>query len=375
MAGLYLHIPFCRKACHYCNFHFSTSTKAMPEMVSAIITELEMEKDYLSEAHIETVYFGGGTPSLLDDRSLDAIFEAIHRHYHVVEAPEVTLEANPDDLTKTKIKTLRGTPINRLSIGIQTFQDSSLSALNRTHNATEAKQSVTWALEAGFTALSLDLMYGIPGHSLATWQSDVEQIMQWHPEHISCYALTLEEKTALYKQVQNGQHIMPPDQSVTEQFDLLLDITNAHGYEHYEISNFSLPGKAARHNSNYWSGASYLGIGPSAHSHRPGQRRWNVANNAKYMAGIKHHQPEQSTEILTPNQIYNEYIMTRLRTAKGINKSDVIAFGTEFCDMFDLATLKNLRSGLLEMQENRQIRLTRAGKMLSDAVIVDFFCV
>jgi oxygen-independent coproporphyrinogen III oxidase len=374
MAGLYLHIPFCRKACHYCNFHFSTSLKSMPELVQAICKELEMEKNYLGGKTIETIYFGGGTPSLLDAASLDLIFETIAKHYQVLPAAEVTLEANPDDLTREKLAYLRTTPINRLSIGIQTLHEPSLIWMNRTHNAIEARTSVEWALEAGFEALSLDLIYGIPGHDLGLWEKDLQQILDWRPEHMSCYALTVEEKTALHHQVQKGKQPVAPEEDVTAQFDLLLDMTEAAGYEHYEISNFSLPGKAAKHNSNYWFGAEYIGIGPSAHGHRKGERRWNIAQNAVYMRGIEANTPERETEVLTKEQEFNEFILTRLRTSQGISIEDLSQFKTKFVEVFRAAAQNNVAKNLLFEPEKGRFALTRSGKKLADAIILDFIC-
>jgi oxygen-independent coproporphyrinogen III oxidase len=374
MAGLYLHIPFCRKACHYCNFHFSTALQGMPHMVDAIVKELTDERDFLENETIETIYFGGGTPSLLDVQSLQLIFETIFKHYRVSGQLEVTLEANPDDLTRTKLKQLRGTPINRLSIGVQTLHDASLIWMNRTHTASEARNSIEWALNAGFSSLSLDLIYGVPGHTLAMWEQDVAQMMAWRPEHLSCYALTVEEKTVLHHQVKKGTTIAPPDEHVTEQFDLLIDITEQNGYQHYEISNFSLPGKAAKHNSNYWAGVPYLGIGPSAHSYMGNQRRWNVANNIKYIQGIKSDQADRQSEILTQEQMYNEYVMTRLRTDKGCSMTEVEALGTKYTKAFLAAAQKNIASGLLKKGEKNEFLLTKNGKMFADGVILDFFC-
>ncbi len=373
MAGLYLHIPFCRKACHYCNFHFSTSLRFMPELVQALVQELEMERAYLDHAVIETIYFGGGTPSLLDRKSLDALFDAIYKYYQVAEDAEITLEANPDDLTREKIMQLRQSPVNRLSIGIQTFQDQTLRWMNRTHTATEAKYSVEWALDAGFTALSLDLIYGIPTHSDQVWRSDLAQIMQWRPEHLSCYALTIEENTALYHQVKKGTSPVAPDALVAQHFETLLEVTAANGYQHYEISNFSLPGKEARHNSSYWFGKSYLGIGPSAHSYHKGQRRWNVSHNSKYIKGISDLRPERTSEHLNRQQEYHEYIMTRLRTHYGVCTSEVRRFWPDYLTIFLQAAQKHVAANNLEARSKGNFILTQTGKLLANAVIVDFF--
>jgi oxygen-independent coproporphyrinogen III oxidase len=346
----------------------------MPELVKAICTELEMEKNYLGGKTIETIYFGGGTPSLLDAPSLDLIFETIYRHYNVNPTAEITLEANPDDLTREKLAYLRSTPTNRLSIGIQTLHEPSLKWMNRTHTASEARTSVEWALAAGFHALSLDLIYGIPGHTTEMWRADVQQILDWIPEHISCYALTIEEKTALHHQVQKGKQPTTPEDAVVEQFDLLMQMTESAGYEHYEISNFSLPGKAAKHNSSYWFGAEYIGIGPSAHGHRRGERQWNIANNAVYVKGMQAGLPERETEVLTPEQQFNEFVMTRLRTNRGIAFGDLNDLKPEFIQVFRGAVQKNIAKKLMQEHLKDHFSLTKAGKQLADAVILDFIC-
>jgi oxygen-independent coproporphyrinogen III oxidase len=374
MAGLYLHFPFCRRACHYCNFHFSTSLKLMPQLVDAMVRELEMEREYLNGAPIETIYFGGGTPSLIDQASLDKIFEAVYKHYSVVSDPEVTLEANPDDLSREKIDQLRQSPVNRLSIGIQTFQDVTLRWMNRMHTAQEAINSVEWALDAGFTALSLDLIYGIPTHTHAMWESDLLRILAWRPEHISCYALTVEEKTALHHQVQKGSSPVAPDALVAEHFELLMALTHEHGYLHYEISNFALPGKEARHNSSYWFGKPYLGIGPSAHSYRKGERRWNIANNPLYIKALCDGAPSRTSEVLSPIQEYNEHVMTRLRTSYGVDSRHVSSTWPDALSQFIYGKEKHLKNGNLQELQSGVFVLTNAGKLLSDTVILDFFC-
>ena len=346
----------------------------MPEMTEALIRELEMEADYLNGAPIETIYFGGGTPSLLGIEALERIFNQIDKHYRVAEGAEVTLEANPDDLTQEKIKALRNTPINRLSIGIQSFSDEALTWMNRSHHSAQAVQSVEWALQAGFHALSLDLIYGVPVNTDAIWQADVQRILEMRPEHISCYGLTVEEKTALHHQVIKGKSPAPDEEQTVRQFEYLMDIADRNGYHHYEISNFALPGKEARHNSAYWFGAPYLGLGPSAHSYRKGERRWNVANNAHYMKGIMENEPMRESELLTTEQEYNEYVMTRLRTSYGANRNEVAAFGHTYLAAFDRAVEQSLRDGLLEHFEGNRYRLTKHGKSLADGVIINFFC-
>jgi oxygen-independent coproporphyrinogen III oxidase len=345
----------------------------MPAMTAAIIRELEREKDYLSGETIETIYFGGGTPSLLDEASLHAIFEAINQHFKVAATAEITLEANPDDLTREKIASLRRSPINRLSIGIQTFQDQTLSWMNRTHTAQEAAQSIEWCVEAGFTALSLDLIYGIPSHNAAIWASDLKKILEYRPDHISCYCLTVEEKTALHSQIKKGMSPAPNEDQAIQQFEYLIDTATAAGYHQYEISNFALPGKEARHNQNYWYGVPYLGVGPAAHSHKKGERRWNIANNALYIQGMKTDLPNRETEKISKEQEYHEYLMTRLRTSGGCNTKEIAAFGERFKADFEQKVQIYTKNGQMTQIKENQYALTRSGKMLSDAIILAFF--
>ena len=287
MPGLYLHIPFCKQACHYCDFHFSTSMALKGKLVDALVREVELRRDYLGEqATLETIYFGGGTPSLLTAGELDTLFAAIHRHFQIAPQAEITLEANPDDLTADKLRELANSPINRLSIGLQSFHEPHLRLMNRAHTAAESARSVRLAQEAGFENISVDLIYGVPAPDHGIWEQDMAAVFALQVPHLSCYALTIEPDTVFGRRLRKGQFTPPPDDFVARQFELLLAQMSAHGYEQYEITNFCLPGRESRHNSNYWRGVPYLGLGPSAHSFDGTSREFAVANNTRYVTSL-----------------------------------------------------------------------------------------
>ncbi len=374
MAGLYLHIPFCKQACHYCNFHFSTSLRLKDEMVSAMLQEIEWQADYLDGEPLETVYFGGGTPSVLGIRDLDLFFEKIFKHFSVINTDtrpiEATLEANPDDLTLTKIKDLYQTPINRLSIGVQSFSDEDLKFMNRAHNAGEALTCIQEAQAKGFDNLTIDLIYGAPTTSDAQWAANLQQVFNLKIPHLSCYCLTVEGKTALAHFIKTGK--VPPvsDEQGVRQFEFLIERTEAEGYEHYEISNFALPNHYSRHNSSYWQGKKYLGIGPSAHSFNGQSRQWNVANNPLYIKSIKEGKLSFEKENLSPAQRYDEYIMTGLRTIWGCDLQQIRQLG------FEAHFLKTVAPFITEkmIERNEDIfRLTKKGKYFADGIASDLF--
>ncbi len=371
MAGIYFHIPFCKQACHYCNFHFSTSLKYKDEMVAAMLRELELQQAYLSGEPVETIYFGGGTPSLLDRRDLDLFFDKIFKHYPTrPDELEITLEANPDDLTPQKIRELRQTLVNRFSIGIQSFSEEDLKFMNRAHNAREALACVQNVQDAGFENLTVDLIYGSPTTSDAQWAANLQQVFDFEIPHLSSYCLTVEEKTALAHFVNTGKARPVDEEQAARQFEFLVKQTEAQGFEHYEISNFAKPGWHSRHNSSYWKGAKYLGIGPSAHSFDGLSRQWNVANNAAYLRSLNEGKIPFEKEILTPEQRYNEYVMTSLRTMWGcdLKKIDELGFESHF--------LKNvepyLSEGIVERTES-VFKLTAKGKFLADGVASELF--
>jgi len=321
MAGIYIHIPFCKQACYYCNFHFSTSTKHKDEMLNAIKKEIIYRKKEIQET-IETIYFGGGTPSLLNATEITAILALIHQNYNVKKDAEITLEANPDDLTAKKIKEISKTSINRLSIGVQSFFDDDLQLMNRAHNASDSKRCITQALDY-FDNISIDLIYGIPTMSNQKWLQNLEQTFHLKVPHISSYALTVEPKTALANFINKGSFPPINDELALLHFNTLLSETEKHGFIQYEISNFGKKGYFSKHNTSYWQGKPYVGFGPSAHSYQIKTRSWNVANNHKYIQAINKELLPLAIEHLSKNDQFNELVMTGLRTIWGVSISNI----------------------------------------------------
>jgi len=344
-------------------------------MVAAILQELEWRKDYLSNKNITSIYFGGGTPSLLTDNELDQILDKIYNIFKVEHDAEITLEANPDDLTKEKLQALRQTPINRLSIGIQSFAEEDLKFMNRAHNADEAKLCIENALEVGFENLTVDLIYGSPTTSDAQWKTNIQTIINYNIPHISCYALTVEPKTALDHFVKVGKAPAMDEEQAARQFEFLVQVLTNQGYEHYEISNFAKPGWYAKHNSSYWFGEPYLGIGPAAHSFDGEKiRQWNLANNALYIKKLQNKYWEEivEKEILTPEQRYNEYIMTSLRTMWGAKLSDIQAFGKTFSDHF-LQLVQSFVEKAWVIEKDNTFTLSTKGRLLADFISAELF--
>lgn len=372
MAGLYLHIPFCKQACHYCNFHFSTSFKQKGAMITAILQELELQKDYLQGQPLSSIYFGGGTPSLLSLEDLTLIFKKIKELFQIEKQAEITLEANPDDLTLEKLKQLKSTPINRLSIGIQSFFEKDLQFMNRAHNAREAKECIENAQKIGFTNLTIDLIYGSPTTSNTQWEQNIATALNFDIPHISCYCLTVEPNTALAHFVKKGKAKPVDEEIAAQQFEILMTSLKSAGYEHYEISNFAKPNWHAQHNSNYWLGAHYLGIGPSAHSFNGNSRQWNMANNAKYIKALSAGKTAFEIEILTKEQQYNEYILTALRTKWGCDLNKIKNWGDKLTQHFQKESHPYLTKNLIQ-QKNNIFTLTNAGKLLADRIAMDLF--
>jgi oxygen-independent coproporphyrinogen-3 oxidase len=369
MAGLYLHIPFCKQACHYCDFHFSTSLRLKTELLDALARELALRSGYLGGAELASVYLGGGTPSILESAEIVGLFEAINRHYRVAPDAEITLEANPDDLDADKVADLRAyTPVNRLSIGIQSFDDADLRWMNRAHSAGEAHACLERVAAAGFDDLTIDLIYGAPNMPHERWRANLRTAIGYGVPHLSCYNLTVEPGTALHHFVAKGKSAPVDDVHSAEQFEILLDATEAAGYEAYEISNFALPGRYARHNSSYWSGAPYLGIGPSAHSFDGRERRWNAANNARYVRALQEGVVPFESERLTPAQRYNEYVMTALRTQWGVDPERLEAHRGHF----EREARPLLDGGALALRDGRYV-LTRQGKLMADRIAMALF--
>ena len=352
MAGLYLHIPFCKQACHYCNFHFSTSLKQKGEMVTAILKELEVQKGYLENEPLDTIYIGGGTPSLLSSDELKTIFDKINQLYTVVENAEITLEANPDDLSIDKLKSLINTPINRLSIGIQSFFEEDLQFMNRAHNATEAINCIQNAQNIGFLNLTIDLIYGAPTTTNKQWEHNIQTAIDFDIPHISGYCLTVEPNTALDRFVKNGKAKPVAEEQAARQFEILMTRLKSVGYEHYEISNFAKPDWHARHNSNYWLGAKYLGIGPAAHSFNGYSRQWNLAHNTKYIKALQSGKTTFEKEVLSSEQQYNEYILTALRTKWGCDLNKIENWGINFKVHFQKTSTNYLTQQFIQQKNN-----------------------
>ncbi|MGB1231670.1 MAG: radical SAM family heme chaperone HemW [Winogradskyella sp.] len=372
MSGIYIHIPFCKQACYYCDFHFSTSLKKKDDLINALIKELELRNTEFKNTTVETIYFGGGTPSLLTNTELQSIINSIYKNYEVSDNPEITLEANPDDLSKDRIITLSKSPINRLSIGIQSFFETDLKLMNRAHNANEAKACLEEATKH-FNNISLDLIYGIPGASNAQWLQNIEMALSYNIPHISSYALTVEPKTALAAFIKKGIINNVDDTQAHEQFHLLKDKLEDQGFIHYELSNFGKDGFFSKNNSAYWQGKSYLGIGPSAHSFNGKQRGWNVRNNSKYIEAIEQNKLPIEIETLTLTDQYNEYIMTGLRTIWGVSITKVETdFGTVFKDYLIEHTKVLINQHLLYI-DNEHIRVTKKGQFLSDGIASKLF--
>nr|WP_315151762.1 radical SAM family heme chaperone HemW [uncultured Flavobacterium sp.] len=372
MSGIYIHIPFCKQACHYCDFHFSTSMKKKEEMVLAIAKELQMRKTEFENEVVETIYFGGGTPSVLQISDLRFLIEEVYKNYNVAENSEITLEANPDDLSSERIIELSKTPINRLSIGIQSFFEDDLLMMNRAHNSVEAKKCLEEATQY-FDNISLDLIYGIPGMSNEKWKHNIETALSFGIPHISSYALTVEPKTALNKLIQTGKIAKPNDESAQEHFAILVEMLEANDFIHYELSNFGKANYFSKNNSAYWLGKKYLGIGPSAHSYDGIFRSWNVSNNSLYIKSIQEDQLPNEIEILSIFDRYNEYIMTGLRTIWGVSLNRIeTEFGDEYLDYLHKQAQKFLNDDLLSI-DNNILKPTAKGKFLTDGIASDLF--
>ncbi|HMN32343.1 MAG TPA: radical SAM family heme chaperone HemW [Chitinophagaceae bacterium] len=373
MAGIYIHIPFCKKACHYCNFHFSTSANYQNEMIDSILQELFIQKDFFENEKIETIYFGGGTPSFIETYQIERILNQIQNYFSLQDSLEITLEANPDDLKKEKIQSLKKIGINRLSIGVQSFFDEDLIYMNRSHHAKQAIQSIEDIITAGFTNYSIDFIYGFPLLSDEKWQKNIDLLTHYQVPHLSCYAMTVEAKTALNYLIEKKK-IPPMNESQSaDQFIFLMDRLAEKGYHHYEISNFSRKGYEAIHNSNYWKSKKYLGIGPSAHSYNGKQRFWNISNNAKYISSLSKNLLNQEEETLTHKDIANETIMISLRTSKGISKKIIEELlKNRELEIFQTKIKNYIKSNLI-FEQNEFYILTQQGKLFADRIAMDLF--
>jgi oxygen-independent coproporphyrinogen-3 oxidase len=372
MSGIYIHIPFCKQACHYCDFHFSTSLKKKDEMILALAKEIEMRKSEFQYEVVETIYFGGGTPSRLQIADLRLQIDSIYQNYTVTENPEITLEANPDDLSSDYLIELSKIGINRLSIGIQSFFEDDLKMMNRAHNSAEAKKCLEVATMY-FDNISIDLIYGIPGMSNEKWMQNIEMALAFKVPHISSYALTVEPKTALHSFIQK-QLIPQPDEEVAqEHFQNLVEKLTENDFIHYELSNFGKENYFSKNNSSYWLGKKYIGIGPSAHSYDGQKRGWNVSNNSVYIKSILENKLPMETEILSKTDRYNEYIMTGLRTMWGVSLERIEKeFGKTYLDYLNKQAARYIEDHLLFL-DDAILRTTQKGKFLSDGMASDLF--
>jgi oxygen-independent coproporphyrinogen III oxidase len=390
MSGIYIHIPFCKQACHYCDFHFSTNLKKKEEMVLALAKEIQLRKNEFQDEIVETIYFGGGTPSILSIEDLRFLIDAVYRNYKVVENPEITLEANPDDLhldfarfdyekdlsvrakSRTIFEAYKEIGINRLSIGIQSFFEDDLKLMNRAHNAEESKKCLEIASQY-FDNISIDLIYGIPEMSNEKWLQNIETALSFGVPHISSYALTVEPKTALHSFIQKGIIPQPDDEVAQKHFHILVDKLSENGFIHYELSNFGKENYFSKNNSSYWLGKKYIGIGPSAHSYDGKNRGWNVSNNSLYIKSIQENKLPIEIETLTKTDRYNEYIMTGLRTIWGVSLERVEQeFGKTYLDYLNRQAAKFIEDHLLFVDDNI-LRTTKKGKFLSDGISSDLF--
>jgi oxygen-independent coproporphyrinogen-3 oxidase len=372
MSGIYIHIPFCKQACHYCDFHFSTSMKKKEEMVLAIANELKLRKIEFQDELVETIYFGGGTPSVLELDEINFLINTVYDNYSVSQTPEITLEANPDDLSEARIIALSQSKINRLSIGIQSFFEDDLQMMHRAHNSAEAKKCLEIATHY-FDNITIDLIYGIPGMTNEKWLHNIEIALAFNVPHISCYALTVEPKTALSKLIQTGKIAEPNDEVAQMHFLILVETLENKGFVHYELSNFGKENYFSKNNSAYWLGKKYLGIGPSAHSFDGVSRSWNVSNNSLYIKSIQENNLPNQVEILSKTDRYNEYIMTGLRTIWGVSFEKIASdFGNDYLDYCQNQMQKFLKDDLLFV-ENNILKTTKKGKFLTDGIASDLF--
>ena len=374
MAGIYIHIPFCKQACHYCDFHFSVNTERKAAMIEAIVQELRLQHNYLGNETVNTVYLGGGTPSLLSETELVAILNACYQSFEIAPGTEITLEANPDDLSHEKLLTLRSAGVNRLSVGIQSFHDPHLQYLNRAHSAEEAVRSIRQAQDIGFDNISLDLIYSIPSSDHTIWESDLAIAMALQPQHISSYALTIEEKTVFGRQQRRGVLPKVDENFTVAQFERLLKVLNEHGYEQYEVSNFCQPNYESQHNSNYWRRQPYLGVGPSAHSYNRESRQFNVASNGQYFKALAENCLTFEREVLSSQDQINEYIMTGLRTKWGCDLHQVKEeFGYDLYRN-NQAYIKQLLAHRKAVIQKGHLILTKQGLLLADGIAANLFC-
>lgn len=375
MAGIYIHIPFCRKRCHYCDFFKSTDFSQKSRVLAGIKKELESRAAELNSEEITTIYLGGGTPSALLIDELKDLLTIIQQNYRISATAEITMEANPDDLSQAILSAIREIGFNRLSMGVQSFAESDLKLMNRRHGVMQALQSVKWAKRAGFSNISIDLIYGLPNQTLEEWERNVRIAVELDVQHISAYNLTYHEGTVFYDQLKKGILKELPDELSLQQFELLIQILKDAGFEHYEISNFCKPGLYSQHNSSYWKNKKYLGIGPSAHSFDLHSRRWNVSSITKYLHGLESDEPYYEAEVLSEQDRYNDYIITGLRTVWGISERFIeTEFAESYLIHFQDKLKKYIQSGHV-ISTPETVTLSPEGLFISDQIMADFMVV
>jgi len=373
VSGIYIHIPFCKQQCNYCDFHFSTSLNNKNEVLNAILSEMKKRSSFLEGTKIRTIYFGGGTPSILSTDELNAIFEHLNAQFNLSDVNEITMEANPDDLTPEKIKALSKTPINRFSIGIQSFQNEDLKYMNRAHNVEQAKSSIKGVQDAGWENITIDLIYGTPTLNNDMWLENMQHVIDFEIPHLSAYGLTVEEKTPLFHAIKKGHQKPLDEQKSKTQFEMLMDFIPENGLEQYEISNFAKEGFEAKHNGSYWTDDIYLGLGPSAHSFDGKRRLWNISNNILYIKSLQNNELPQDFEELTEVQRYNEYLLTSLRTKKGVDiEYTKSRFSPFLIDFFNFSVKKWMLSGEIT-EKDGFFTLTKKGKIIADYLSSDLF--
>jgi len=372
MSGIYIHIPFCRQKCHYCNFHFSVSLKNKASLLNAILKEIDLNHHYLDSKKLDTIYLGGGTPSILNPEELNKIIQKIKQYYSLNPGLEFTLEVNPDDLNPAYLDQLLEIGINRLSIGTQSFIEEELKMMNRSHTTDQASKAIQWAKNAGFEELTIDLIFGMPQSTMESWKSNLETAVDFDIPHLSCYNLTIEAKTALHHILETGKLTSVSEELMADQFLYTIDFLEKAGYEHYEISNYAKQGKYAKHNTAYWQGATYLGIGPSAHSYNGNSRQWNIASNSKYIKSLESGIVPYEKERLSREDIYNEYIMTGLRTQWGCELDAIEKMGEDLEVHFLSKIINPIEKDQIIRKSDRFL-LTNKGKLFSDEVAASLF--
>lgn len=375
MAGIYIHIPFCKQACHYCDFHFSTNFRNVDSLVEAILGEMKLRKDFLNGESIQTIYFGGGTPSSIPIDYIGKLISESGSLFHVEPDAEITLEANPDDLTDENLSAWKNFGVNRLSVGVQSFYETHLKFMNRAHTGTQAIDGLKRAKAHGFDNITMDLIYGIPDMTMQQWERNVDQFLELDLPHLSAYGLTIEPQThfGYLERVQNLK--VQNDHTYNAQLDLLIQKLEQAGFDHYEISNFGKKGYHSRHNTSYWFGVKYLGLGPAAHSFDGEARQWNVNSNMKYIQGIRQGELIGEKEILSLTDRYNEYILTRLRTQWGVNGNEIKEkFGSSDFELFESHIKKYLNSGHVN-QNGQTYFLSQKGKYMADKISSDLFLI